>query len=180
MQKINKKASILIWSIFLSLIISISFFSIATKITKTLKSQDNLYNNIIQNIKIENKLKSINTNNAYLYDISIEIENKTLKKSLKKYEIFTINFPKSSSWTLELTSSWIIYYEFWSEKWFLDNTNTKYNFWNKNWNLKIENYSWIVSFELNADNKFEFSQKKYTIIQEIWNKKIIKQFWLFK
>lgn len=37
MQKINKKASILIWAIFLSLIISLSFLSISTKITKNLK-----------------------------------------------------------------------------------------------------------------------------------------------
>jgi hypothetical protein len=57
MQKNNISASILIWSIFLSLIISISFFSIATKISKNLK-ENNTNKTIQQNILIENTLKS--------------------------------------------------------------------------------------------------------------------------
>jgi predicted PurR-regulated permease PerM len=60
-QKKDRKASILIWSIFLSLIISISFLSISTQITKNLKNANNLKNNLETENNINNLLK--NTNN---------------------------------------------------------------------------------------------------------------------
>jgi len=41
MQKIQKKAYILLWSIFLSLTISIAFISISTQINKNLKENNN-------------------------------------------------------------------------------------------------------------------------------------------
>jgi hypothetical protein len=55
MQKTNKKASILIWAIFLSLIISVTFISISTKINKNLKNNSE----IINNIKINNEVINI-------------------------------------------------------------------------------------------------------------------------
>jgi len=181
LQKYNKKASVLIWAIFLSLMISISFLSVATKISKNLNSTNSLKKNIFENIQIQNKLNSIKLNSATINEkIKINIENKTLKKSLKKYEIFTINFPENSDWSLNLTSSGIIYYTFWSDKWFLDNTNTKYEFSNKNWDLTLENYSWITKFKLSSDKKFDFDWKKYKIIENFQDHKIVKQSWILK
>jgi hypothetical protein len=57
-QKNNEKASILIWSIFLSLIISISFLSISTKITKNLKNNSKLDSDLEKQNKINNLIKS--------------------------------------------------------------------------------------------------------------------------
>jgi len=61
-QKNSKKASILIWAIFLSLIISLSFLSISTKITKNLKENSKNNINIIEQNKIENILKNSDLN----------------------------------------------------------------------------------------------------------------------
>jgi hypothetical protein len=96
MQK-QKKASILIWSIFLSLIISISFFSIATKITKNLKSNNNIEENYKKNKTINNILKNFSGSNITKNNLEFFIENSNLQKSLKKYEKIIINFPQSST-----------------------------------------------------------------------------------
>ena len=180
MQKNSQKASILIWAIFLSLIISISFLSISTKITKNLKNSSNLNSLLEKENKINNILKSSENDIETLWNTIINIENKTLKKSLKKDEIYKIYFPTSSSIDLKLTSSWVIYYNFEnSEKWFLNNTNLNENFsWI--WELILENFSWYSSFELTSDNKFDIIEKKYKIIEKIWNKEIIKSFWIIK
>jgi len=61
-QKINSKASILIWAIFLSLIVSVSFISISTKITKNLKNSFNINSNLEKQNKINNILKKSENN----------------------------------------------------------------------------------------------------------------------
>jgi len=176
----NKKASILIWAIFLSLIISISFLSIANKVNNNSKTSKALQENIRNNIKIENNLKSFSWVSFQIQKQKVYIENKTLNKSLKKYEIFNISFPKASTWVLMLTSLWVLHYEFWSDSGFLDKTNSKYIFKNKSWILKLENYSWILWFSLNSNNKFDFQEKKYKITKKIAWKEIIKQVWSLK
>jgi hypothetical protein len=55
MQKTKSNASILIWAIFLSLIISITFISISTKINKSLKNNYNF----TDEIKVNNQIKNI-------------------------------------------------------------------------------------------------------------------------
>jgi hypothetical protein len=57
-QKTNKKASILIWSFFLSLVIIISFVSISSKINKNIKNNISLENEISVNSKIKQKIVS--------------------------------------------------------------------------------------------------------------------------
>jgi|GEM_PF-3200091 hypothetical protein len=59
MQKFNKKASILIYAIFLSLIISIMFIAISNKINLNLKQNKNISQNFDINDKIENSIKKI-------------------------------------------------------------------------------------------------------------------------
>ena len=59
MQKFNKKASILIYAIFLSLIISIMFIAISNKINLNLKQNKNISQNFDINDKIENYIKKI-------------------------------------------------------------------------------------------------------------------------
>ena len=189
MQKINKKASILIWSIFLSLIISISFLSISTKITKNLKNNDLNNANILEENRVQNILKTsendIEDNTTEeIWNNTIYIENKILKKSLKKDEIYSIKFPTTSNITLKLTSSGVLLYAFsWTinDSWILKNNNNKIeNNTTWIWNLILTNYSWYVSFELISNNKFDIPEKKYKIIEKIWNKEIIKSMWIIK
>ena len=180
MQKTNKKASILIWAIFLSLIVSVSFISISTKITKNLKNSSNLSLNLEKQNKINNLLKTSENNTETIWNTTIYIENKTLKKSLKKDETYTIKFPLSSTITLKLTNSWIIKYKLDTENWFLNNTNLEKGFSNKSWDLILENFSWNSSFEIISNNKFEIDERNYKIIEKIWNKEVIKSFWKIK
>lgn len=175
MQKNSKKASILIWAIFLSLIISLSFLSISTKITKNLKENSKNNINIIEQNKIENILKNSDLNIENVWNKSIHIENKNLKKSLKKSEEYEISFNTNSIININLTSSWVIYYELnWTKtgSWVLTWTLNNYETWS--WILKLINFSWYISFELVSDNKFEIPEKKYKIIEHIWSKNIIK------
>ena len=182
MQKKSKNASILIWAIFLSLIISVSFLSISTKITKNLKNSSNLNIDLEKENKIQNLLYSSNNNSEILWNIEIQIENKKLKYSLKKWEIYKIHFPKNSQINLKLTNSWIIEYNTWTtSSWILYSNSPEISTnINANNNLILKNLAWYSSFKLISNNKFEFSDKKYKIIEKIWNKKIIKSSWILK
>jgi hypothetical protein len=55
MQKTSKKASILIWATFLSLIITVTFVSISTSINKNLKNNSSL----TEQFKNENEIKNL-------------------------------------------------------------------------------------------------------------------------
>lgn len=182
MQKITKKASILIWSIFLSLIISISFLSISTKITKNLQNSTNLNKNLKENNKIQNILKSSQNNTESIWNTNIYIENSKLQKTLKNTEIYTILFPNQSEISLELKNNWIIFYNtWWTNTWILSWSNTVIEtIINSGNSLTLENFSWYSKFELISKNKFVIPVKNYKIIKEIWNKEVIKSFWQIK
>jgi hypothetical protein len=104
-QKITKKASILIWAIFLSLIISVSFLSISTKITENLRNNSSNNKYINDKNEVEDKLKSTTKDSESILNKTIFVENKRFKKSLNKNGVYIIRFPKSSVVDIALTSS---------------------------------------------------------------------------
>ncbi|NCO31882.1 hypothetical protein GW891_03690 [bacterium] len=65
MQKIDKKASILIWSIFLSLTMSIAFISISSQINSNLKNNNSLNKKIDIKNNINNALIDAIENNNF-------------------------------------------------------------------------------------------------------------------
>lgn len=175
MQKISKKASILIWAIFLSLIISVSFLSISTKITENLKNSGINNKNIDENDNIKNILLYSEKNTENIWNKTILIENKKLEKSLKNNENYEIDFIKNSIIDLYIMNSSIIKYELiWTKNesgiltWSLKSYETG------TWKLKLNNYSWYTKIKLLSDNKFEIWEKKYKIIENIWTKEIVK------
>ena len=85
MQKFNKKASILIYAIFLSLIISIMFIAISNKINLNLKQNKNISQNFDINDKIENSIKKIEKDLQELVKIP-----KIWEKEIKKILIFQL------------------------------------------------------------------------------------------
>lgn len=85
MQKFNKKASILIYAIFLSLIISIMFIAISNKINLNLKQNKNISQNFDINDKIENSIKKIEKDLQELVKIP-KIWEKDIKKILENIE----------------------------------------------------------------------------------------------
>jgi hypothetical protein len=131
--------------------------------------------NIIEQNKIEKILKTSNLDTETVWNKFIYIENRSLKKSLKKSEEYEISFNTNSIININLTSSWIIYYKLdWTESssWILTWSLNNYDTWV--WTLTLTNYSGYVNFELSSNNKFEIPEKKYKIIEHIWNKNIIK------
>ena len=119
MQKKAKNASILIWSMFLSIIISIAFIWVSTKISKNLQENNNLDTRITNEI-LKDKINNQNyTNTDYLDDwdkIIFEWE-KNIIKNIKKDENYKVNFSQSTVVDLSIVNWWPIYYEY------FDNTN---------------------------------------------------------
>lgn len=165
MQKNNKKASILIWSIMLSMIISIAFISLSIKIQK------NLWEN--KKIQTENISKSLELN----YEITKILKTEFLSKekdyivSLKKDEQHII---KTKSWTINLeVKDGIISYSTWSQVNLL-NWNISLDFDNEA-NLKVKNVWWYAKVKITWDFQKDF--EKYKIYKKIWNKIVEKTTW---
>jgi hypothetical protein len=186
MQKKTIKASILIWSIFLSLIISITFISISTKINKNIKNNHDLKNQINTWNEIKNLLKSgsiswNHTNQTLESWEEIRFESITpLKSHLKKDQTTYIQFSELSNITINLWYSWAIFYNTigtLSSSWVIDNTQSINNF---SWTLELTNLWWYIDFEVSANTDFLPEYSRYKIIRKIGNKEVIKQQWEIK
>ena len=174
MQKIDKKASILIWAIFFSIIMSIGFISISTKINKNIKNNWN----IIQDIKINNDIKNILKWSIFVNSILANWEeivfNKDINIWLKKYE--TIHFISYNTGNLNINfNNSILYYSWNTYSWIINNswviilTNT--------WKLSITNFWWYSRLEILQNNILKDKYINYKIIKNIWNKNLIKTKW---
>lgn len=179
MQKNNKKASILLWAVMLSLIVSITFIAISSKINKNIKlswgfSEYNEKRNKL-NILLKNwKNEDINSNENIVFD-----DKKENIFWLKKWEKKEFSFSWSSDFGVDIwiihwwalnynyifdwntTSSWIINFSK-SFTWMLDNTT-------KTGSLIFENFWWYTKFLINSENSFETSEKKYKIVKKVWS-----------
>lgn len=185
MQKNSTKASILIWAIFLSLIISVSFIQISTKINKNLKNNEkNIDNLSIQN-EINNRLNEAKINNNYanqllwnwdkiIFDNTNDIilsiwENITNTSKINTGSVVRINILEW--WPIKFennTSSWIV--------------NSAKNISVSEWNLVIKNLGWFTKINLQSNtSKNNLSEyMNYKIIKKIWNKEVIQSKWKIK
>lgn len=190
MQNLDKKASILIWAIMLSLIVAISFISISTKINKTIKLSWNIWEFNSEKIKIDSALfsrknRQINNNKVIVFEDSLQ-----RIFTLKQHEKINISFSGSSPFNIDMwviswwsifykyihnnisTASWMLNYSH-SFSWKLDNTN-------KTWSLLLENLWWYSKILIKSENSFVTQQKKYKIIQTIGNNKFVQTRWITK
>lgn len=191
MKKNNKKGSILLWAVMLSLIIAITFISISTKINKNIKlswdlnkfnEEQNSIDLLIKNWDNQN----INWNKTIIFD-----DNEEKVFSLKKWEIKEFSFSWASDFNIDIwiinwwalnykyffdwnptSSSWMINF---SEifTWTLDNTT-------KTGSLIVENFWWYTSFLIKSENSFDVSDKKYKIVTKIWNNFLNETKWTIK
>lgn len=170
MQKTNTNASILIWSIFLSLIISIGFISISTKIHKSVQGNINFQDTIKNNLS---------WSSSYLLENeTIILENKNLSTlSLKKNQNTTVWFSWSSQEFINIDilnggPVEMIY----------NNTSQiiseNYSFsWNvSNIEIDINNLSGYTLLNISSNAEILKNNPKSITWKEIWNKKIIKQY----
>lgn len=185
MQKNSTKASILIWAIFISLIISVSFIQISTKINKNLKNNDYLLNNLNSKNEITNIINDAIINNNYqskilsnwdnlIFDYSNDItfsiwENESHISKINTWSIVRINILEW--WPIKYTNnaaSWVI-------------SNIK-NFAVTPWDLTVNNLWWYTKINL-ISNKITNNLTKYTnyiVTKKIWNKEVIITKWKIK
>lgn len=185
MQKTNIKASILIWSIFLSLIITILFMSISIKVNKNLKNNINFSQQINDNNQIKNLINSWSISwiytSQYLNDsekIYFQAKNK-VNFSLKIWEKNLSKIYENNNISISIISGWPIKYS--------NNTNSGIIETNKNisitpWDLEIKNLWWYSKIEIlsNVNTNSFTKYSKYKIYKDIWNKQLIKTIWTIK
>lgn len=186
----TKKASILIWAIFLSIIISVTFAMISAKITKNLNNNSNIINNLenFNNWYLLNKKNSILKN----WDNLIFEEDNNINRTIKNNEIYNINtiitedsyldifiinwselYYKviSYSWSLWLSSSWI------TSKWLIQNNyriNFNYDTDKDHKIIQLQNLWWYSNITLSWSIILNTNYKKFSTINKIWNKFFIK------
>lgn len=186
MQKTTKNASILIWAIFLSIIISLWFISISTQINKTLRNNQDIQHEILNKNELKNILNWSNPISQELSDgsyLSIS-DTKSYFWSLQNNESKTFNFSWTSLDFIEINikndSSIRYTYDVWS-------SNQEYNIlysgsksfsWNlnnfdNNSTLIIENLGWYSLFEIKSDWDFTAPEKYYEVWKKIWNKNVL-------
>ncbi len=186
MQKIAKDASILIWSIFLSLIMSVSFISVSTTITKNLKENEQIKKNVKISTQKENILNTaINTKIFENKELSstqslIFEENNNVEVWLKQWEEYLIETNKNQNFTIQILDWSSIEYENLSNnsiKWLINNVATFDSWIGK---IKLKNLWWYARIKISSEWKFLTEYKNYKIIELIWNRKIVKEIWRLK
>ena len=185
MQKSSLKASILIWATFLSLIITVTFISISTKINKNLKNNTLLTSEISLNNQIQNIINSWSIDwifsQKYILDnwdkLIFNINNIT--KSLKKLEEITIKIINADNLEINILEWWPIIYKNITNSWIINNS---WIIWATIWDLLINNLWWYTKIQINSDinNSFLLQDTDYKIIKQIWNKEVIKSKWTIK
>lgn len=200
MQKFNKKASILIYAIFLSLIISIMFIAISNKINLNLKQNKNISQNFDINDKIENSIKKIEKDLQELVKIP-KIWEKEIKKILENIEKNSqisekINIEIKKNFDFSAENSTIIILpetrlstQKGTELKYRENGVSQekiFDFENpieSEENLKKINFknTWSYSKINIISNKFVIKKNMtYYVYENIWNSNVVKTSWTFK
>ena len=176
MQKTSKKASILIWSIFLSLIISVVFINTSSKIGKIihnnsllLESSDNNYN--IKEVLNEKNYIDLELDN---WESLLFESNNNYTWTLLANQIIEIQFPDiNNNININIFTWGPIFYNHsnGTSSWVITNNNSISV---STWFLYIKNLWWYTKYNLTSMNDFMTKTKKYKIIKKIWNKEVIK------
>ncbi|MFK7779666.1 MAG: hypothetical protein QM490_00835 [Candidatus Gracilibacteria bacterium] len=179
MQKTDTKASILIWAIFLSLIISVTFIGVSTKINKNLRNDSNFVSQIEINNQIKNILHSgsidSNYNNTYLTNgdkIIFDPTNVTIV-GLKQGKIHISKINTGSIVNITLSEGGPIKYINNGLKGLISSFEI---FPVTFGDLEIENLGGYSKFKISTSVEINYlsAYRNYFIIKEIGNKEIIK------
>ena len=182
MQKIGTRASILIWAIFLSLIISVSFISISTKINKNIRSNSKNIKSFNNQKAIKEKIKNWDYSNKRLANNEAIFFDKrnNFTWSLKKSENIKLKFEQISTIDINIVSGWPLYFTLsWSTSswWIVSRTNNLSSF---SWELILENMWWYTMYNIDSNNDFLSPELNYKIVKKIWNKQVIKNSGIIK
>lgn len=170
MQKTNTNASILIWSIFLSLIISIGFISISTKIHKSVQGninfQDTIKNNLSWSSSYLLENETIILENKNLFTLSLKKnQNTTVWFSWSSQEFINIDILNGGPVEMIYNNTSQIISENYSFSWNVSNIE-----------IDINNLSGYTILNISSNAEILKNNPKSITWKEIWNKKIIKQY----
>lgn len=183
MQKLQRNASILLWSIFLSLTIWIAFISISSQISKNLKEniwlKEKININSLKEKKINNAIEANNFDNIELSENELLIfeKNNYYNIWLKNNEEITIKLNSNNNMTIRLNNWSPISYVNTSDttiNWIVIDRNTFLS-WNNE--ILIKNLWGYSNIDIISEADFETKYKKYKILQKIGNKTINKENW---
>lgn len=181
MQKLHKNASILLWSIFLSLTIWIAFISISTQIGKNLKEntllKEKISINNLKNNKINTAIETNNFNNIELSknEVIIFERDNYYNIWLKNNEELLLKLNSNSNMTIKINEWAPISYEnitFPNINWVIIDRKTFLS-WNNE--ILIKNLWGYSNIDIMSEDTFQTNYKKYKILEKIWNKTIIKE-----
>ena len=185
MQKTNIKASILIWAIFLSLIIWVSFISISTKINKNL--QKNIASNTRINLlhEIENIINSWSVDHVFTsqylsnWDKIIFWVPDSVDFALKKSQTYTWIINENSNITINIENWGPVFFQNNTLSWIVDTNAT---FLTSTGIFILENLWWFAQINLSSDSTKNYLSPytSYKILKYIWNKEIIQTTWKIK
>jgi len=184
MQKNHKKAYILIWAIFLSLIISVTFIEISTKVNKNLNNNNEIIYNWKIDIETEKLINMSIINQDYSekstenWDKIIFDNNIELIFSMKKDDINLSKINNTGNISISILQWWPIKYNNNTLSGIINNTG---NIATTIWELYITNLSWYTKLKINSiSNNYLSKYTNYKITRKIWNKEFIKSKWKIK
>jgi len=182
MQKNKHNASILIWSIFLSLILSISFVSISSKINQNIRDNQKYISKNTNNYLIQDKIKNKDYTNE-TFTLSNEkiifMQNKDYSWSLKKSENIKIKFEQITDISINIIEGWpISYITSWTltSSWLIISSSSL----SLSGSIILTNLAWYTVYNIISNNNIIAPFTKYKIIKTIWNKDILKTRWIIQ
>lgn len=187
MQKTGQNASILIWAIFLSLIISLWFISISTQINKTLKNNIALQENISLSTEQNSLLQDKNSDSQYISNWNyLKFEDKNsyfwwLKSD--EVKIFSFSGTILNSIDIEVIQWGPIKFKYDIDTafntWWLVSDTHSFSGWlniaDTKSTLYIKNLWGYTLFQIKSDLNFKKPEQKYQIWKKIWNKNVLIQ-----
>ncbi|MDD2907106.1 MAG: hypothetical protein PHH98_00555 [Candidatus Gracilibacteria bacterium] len=181
MQKIGKNASILLWSIFLSLTMSIAFISISSQISKNLKENSNLNEKISIANKKQNLInEAIETGNFEIVEISnneilVFEKNNFLNIGLKENEVLRLKVDIDTNMTIIINDGSPVSYSNTSDSNVNGITSSSNTFSTGVGEILIKNLGLYSNINIFSEGSFEKEYKKYKIVKKVGNKDIIKE-----
>ena len=187
MQKTNKNASILIWTIFLSIVVSMAFLWISTKIHQNIKNSGEFIQQIENQVHIDTYIKEIsiswNRDNKNFWDnITLEFENSdTVYRSFKTGEFLEFRFFQTGSTNtqIEVISGWPIYLSGGTFNWILSGSGIiSFDVISPNYkSIQMKNLWANTNIKLESNKIILPAESKYNIFRKIWNLKNIQSSW---
>lgn len=185
----TKKASILIWSVFLLLFLSTSFIYISIKIGNYMDKSEWLTNS--SDLKYDFLNSWISPESDEIYTLFPDNSYTWTLRQLEETEYrFTWTWTQTAN--LILTNSWVISYKLllvnssytvWtiSSSWTISNWFTSLSIPLTNFYttalLYFKNMWWITKYNISSSSSFLSSKRWYQISTNIWGKNYMKTIW---